>query len=407
MGRAACLLLILALSELTSVGYVGSLFRQGVDLAQALEAVRGAGLRAEVESLEDLGLSVEALAVEVGRWEDGSPVVAYLVPGRSYTLLVAQTTPGGGEGTLRIALSALAAAGVLDPSLEGPTVYGAGWLVPPAPLREWSVAELGVDPGRAPVKRGRWTLYVESPPRRRAAVVANWIDGNLSYELVREELEPLGFSVRLYGPGEAGRALIENYVTVFLGGHRAPETGPAVWPWLSDEEREELESGGVVVSVRGAAGRVVVVAAGADRTLTAEAAGMVRDALKRVEALGGEGGLVEILNSSASCLMGEPGLEAEVRGGYVLATFREVAGNPCYRHELAGYRVEERSISIELSLEMVSLEELEEEYGPPGPDLFCIQCLATVQTELSIGPLEPGVWEIAVNGESVTVEVPG
>ncbi|MDK2464298.1 MAG: hypothetical protein QI223_05960 [Candidatus Korarchaeota archaeon] len=391
-------------------GYVGSIFSGTVDAEQAMEVLREAGVRASIVNVTFpyLGGVLKLRAVEfvMGRWPDGRPLRAYIIPGRRVTLVLSETSASLDAGWLRLATSILASVGVLDPSTSvvGPLASPNNESPPEAVVR-WAELEMSIELGEkilvwkcggplgvAPTLPSLWGGV--------AAVVANEIDANISYPLLRSALEGAGLNTVLLPPERAAEALLRYPIVIFLGGHLAPGTGPAVWPFVDPTAAQELATGETprLVQVESVSGVTIVVLAGADRW---ETRGAVEEFISQgwperlATALACPGGVcVRIVSSSGSCAVGEGiGVAASVEGEYAFVTYREGGPNPCAFHVISSVSVSASSRTVEVTLAL--------ERKP----VICIQCVGVITTTLQIGPLEPGGWTIVVNGRPVSVVI--
>lgn len=392
-------------------GYVGQVFEQGIDLSEAEALARSAGLsvgRTQLDFPYAGGtLSLDALYIDLGVWPSGRPLRAYLVPGKSYSLVLSETSVSLEREWLRLAVAVLASAGILDPSIavSEPKVSPNN-VSPPQAVVEWARLELGME------LEGLGILWrcgpISGAPSLtpafagRVAVVANEIDANISYPTLEAALKERGVEVELIPPDRALEALLEFPVVIFLGGHKALSTGPIVSPFMDLDVATELETGDIdhVILSFNVGGTLVIVLAGKDRwgTLAAVEEFVESGQIDRIaSALACPTGVcVRILSSEGDCHIGPlesgGGIEVEVNGSYVYVTFVELGSTPCHSHALKTVSVQGRTIEIELELL---------EY--PG---FCVQCIGAIRTVLEIGPLDPGEWTIQVNNSTIRVVVP-
>ncbi len=379
-------------------------------MERALEALRESGVRANsVDATFPYAggvLRLRAVEFVVGRWPDGRPLRAYLIAGEQATLVLSETSTDLDAGWLRLATSILASVGVLDPRtlVVGP-LGSPNNESPPEAVVRWAELELGLEIrekvrvwrcggplGVAPTLPSLWVGV--------AAVVANEIDANISYPLLRSAFESAGLNTVLLPPERAAEALLRYPIVIFLGGHLAPGTGPAVSPFVGPTAAQELATGETprLVQVESVGGVTIVVLAGADRWETKGAVGEFISQgwpERLASALACPGGVcVRIVSSSGSCAVGEGmGVEASAEGEYAFVTYREGGPNPCAFHVISSVSVSASSRAVEVTLAL--------ERKP----VICIQCVGVITTTLQIGPLEPGEWTIVVNGRPVSVVI--
>ncbi len=393
-------------------GYVGSIFSGAVDAEQALESLREAGISASIVNVTFpyVGGVLELRAVEflIGRWPDGRPLRAYLIPGERATLVLSETSTSLDAGWLRLAISILASVEVLDPKtlVVGP-LGSPNNESPPEAVVRWAGLELGLEIGERVLvwKCGGPVGAAPALPSALvgvAAVVANEIDANISYPLLRSALEGAGLRTTLLPPERAAEALLGYPIVIFLGGHMAPGTGPAVRPFLDPTAAQELAAGETprLVLVESVGGVTIVILAGVDRW---ETRGAVEEFISQgwperlASALACPGGVcVRIVSSSGSCAVGEGrGITASVEGEYAFVTYREGGPNPCAFHVISSVSVSASTRTVEVTLTL------------QRKAVICIQCVGVITTTLQIGPLEPGEWTIVINGEQIRVNVGG
>jgi len=390
---------------------VGAIFPGGIEAEQALRALTESGINASLTNLTfpyaGGVLRLSAMEFAVGRWPGGRPLRAYLVPGHRATLVLSETSADLDAGWLGLALSILASVWVLDPRTQVAGPLGSqNNESPPEAVVRWVELEMGADlsertivwrcggpPGAPPA--------IEST-HPGAAVVANEIDANVSYPLLRGALEDAGLLAVLLPPEMAAEAILSYPIVIFLGGHLAPGTGPAVSPFLDQAVARELAAGETprLIQVRPVGGVTVVVLAGADRWET-------RAAVEEFASLGWperlasaqacpEGVCVRIVSSSGSCAVGgEGGVTAVADRAYALVTYREGAPNPCAFHAISSVSVSAPDRTVEVTLTLQRRK------------VICVQCVGVIATTLRIGPLEPGEWTIVVNERPASLTIGG
>ncbi|MDK2464365.1 MAG: hypothetical protein QI223_06320, partial [Candidatus Korarchaeota archaeon] len=336
------------------------------------------------------------------------PLRAYIIPGRRVTLVLSETSASLDAGWLRLATSILASVGVLDPRtlVVGPLASPNNESPPEAVVR-WAELEMSIELGEKILvwRCGGPVGVAPTLPSLQvgvAAVVANEIDANISYPLLRSALEGAGLRTILLPPERAAEALLRYPVVIFLGGHLAPGTGPAVSPFVDPTVAQELVTGDTprLVLVESVGGVTIVVLAGTDRW---ETKGAVEEFISQgwperlASAQVCPGGVcVRIVSSSGSCAVGEGrGVTTVVEGAYAFVTYREGGPNPCAFHVISSVSVSASSRTVEVNLAL--------ERRP----VICIQCVGVITTTLQIGPLEPGEWTIVINGQPVSVMVQG
>lgn len=330
-----------------------------------------------------------------------------MIPGRSYSLVLTETSVALESDWLRLAVAILAGAGIIDPSTTASDPAASPNNVsPPQAVVVWAQIELGLDLSErtllwrcGPIS-GAPSITLSATTT--VAVVANEIDANISYPTLEAALKAREIEVELISPEGAPQALLEFPVVIFLGGHKALSTGPIVTPFIDFDIAVELEAGDrdhVILSFN-VGGTLVIVLAGKDRwgTLAAVEEFIGGSWIDQISAIltCPAGVCVRVLSSEGDCHIGPlgpgGGMDAEVRGSYVYVTFVELGPTPCHSHALKAYSVQGRTIVIELEL-----------LDYPG---FCVQCIGAITTVLEIGPLEPGEWTIQVNNSTISVVVP-
>ena len=269
-------------------------------------------------------------------------------------------------------------------------------VVPPKPVVKWLWLERGVRVKPEILKCGAGKEFTEEL-RPAIGVIANEIDYSLSFNVLKEALEDKGAQVIYLGYGPEALAEASGYrVVIFLGGHKAPKTGPLVAPILGSEADRIFREGRVILNRSWGFGGTAFVIAGVDRYATRDAAIafikgpwmiMVEGVLglkgeTRVMLLGSSGGCSTLLKSELSVV---------VKGRSVLATYSEQRPTPCFRFVLRSYRIEGHIIRVWLDVEPTSK--------------ICVECIGAIRGELLIGPLEPGSYTLCVNGvcESFTI----
>lgn len=390
-----------------NAGYVGAIYKQGSDLDSLMEFLKVSGISSSMEvgsfnfsPYSDL--SYPSIYINLGSYEEGGCVKAYIFPGSSYTLLMVETDTDLSEAPLIYAESLLS--GYLNPELIVNVSASPNNWVPPVPLAEWSKLEKGEGLSISVYKCGFIYSRLRKPQIERVGVIANDIDYSLSFNVIREAFERRGVEVDYLGSGTRALINAQKYrAVIILGGPKAPIIGRGVIPIIG-EERKGLEERGWVIITRPWGTGIAVVIAGADRYLTRDAvkkfvSSELFERVVKVVKEGGEiksisqkKGLVELVSSFGRCGYQEgPDLSVTVRGSYAYANYSLGHANPCAKFVLRDYEVEGNRIKIELSMEETAE--------------ICVQCVGVIYANFVIGPLPPGSYELCIRGVCVQFEI--
>ncbi len=397
------ILLTLALTPLLTAtacpptgGYVGAIYSQGLSVGEVMRKLSSSIIanltKPELGVFVSGQVRLEAVILHLEPKEGG--IKAYIVPGKRYTLLLVETDKHLSRGPLIYAQSLLST--ILDASKVVVVEESQNNVIPPKPVVKWLELEKGVEIKPETLRCGASSEFKEEL-KPAVGVIANEIDYSLSFNLLKEALENEGVQVVYLGYGHEALAEASGYkVVFFLGGHKAPKTGPLVTPLIGAEADRIFKEGRVILNRSWGFGGVAFVIAGVDRYATRNAviAFVKGPWMIMVEGiLGLEGETrVMLLGSSGGCgTLLKPELNVEVKGRSILATYSEQRPTPCFRFVIRSYRIEGRTVKVWLDFESTSK--------------FCVECIGIIKGKLLIGPLEPGSYTLCVNGicESFTI----
>ncbi|MDK2373160.1 MAG: hypothetical protein QI197_07280 [Candidatus Korarchaeota archaeon] len=394
-----------------TAGYVGAIYEQRSSKSGILSYLRdsgiGRGMGLEVVKYTPYGYqgpSMESVRLTLGKYEGGGRVEMYIFPGSKYTLVMVETDAELSEAPLLYAESILS--GYLNASKIVEVLKSPNSISPPIAVAKWYGLEKGTELRTRTLKCGVVYSKFSKPISGKVGVVANEIDYSLSFDMLRDALEGRGVPVDYlgYGPDALVRAM-RYAAVIFLGGHKAPRTGPSVYPILASNISDLMGTGWIILARSWGPGGTALVIAGIDRYATREAVRrfVSSEWMDRLEAAvkagvpitsqaGGD--MVSVLRSHGSCgFIPQPSLDVSVVGRYAYAHYAQTHSNPCVRLELLRYGVEGREVTIELKK------------VPVGR--MCIACLGVVEADIRIGPLDPGSYTLCINGTCTQFMVGG
>ena len=399
--------LSLSLACPPNAGYVGAIYKQGSDLDSLMNFLKVSGISSSMEvgsfnfsPYSDF--SYPSIYINLGSYEEGGSVKAYIFPGSSYTLLMVETDTNLSEAPLIYAESLLSE--YLNPELIVNVSASPNNWVPPVPLAEWSKLERGEEISISVYKCGFIYSRLRRPQIGKVGVIANDIDYSLSFDMIREAFGKRGVEVDYLGSGTRALITAQKYrAVIILGGPRAPVTGRGVIPIIR-EERKGLEERGWIIVAKPWGTGIAVVIAGADRHLTREAVKkfllselfdqvvkVVKEG-REIKSISQRKGLVELVSSFGKCGYQEgPSLSVIVKGSYAYANYSLGHANPCAKFVLRGYKIEGNRITIELGMEETA-------------DI-CVQCVGVIYANFVIGPLSPGSYELCIKGACVPFKI--
>jgi hypothetical protein len=410
--RISVLLVVLLLLPILNIsacpptaGYVGAVYKQGISESEVISYLNESGIASKVNSgyfsfSPYFNESLRAIYVEIGFYEEGAPIKAYIFPGSKYTLLLVETDFNLNKGPLIYAESLLS--GLLSPEkIVNESGSPNNWN-PPVPYAVWSKLEKGVNLDVKVVRCGYMYSKLREPEINRIGVVANGIDYNLSFSIIKK-IEEKGLKVDYLGCSEESILKASKYrVVIFLGGHLAPITGKFVLPLLKNRSAYLEESGWLIFPGRWGTGGTFIVVAGSDRYMTRKAAEEFlkgwADIIVRMVKEGEEVSLTFnstfhiAIESHGRCgLLEESRLLLKAEGNYIRAIYEEGHSDPCSKFYIADYSVENEEIRIELQRVSTSL--------------ICVQCIGVITANISIGPLPPGSYKVCINGICGSVSI--
>ncbi len=398
MKESLLLILLLTLGTCLQVGgYIGAVYpgqvdTSGLNVTVIEEVMRFSSMFRRI--------SLTSYRFRVGSLEDGTPLFAHVIPGNGSTLILVETDYSLSETPYYKALAILAYSGALDPSRIEKVYKGLNTISPPLPLVLW-MRDQG-EPVR-PVENVCLPAKGGIKVSKGVAVVSNEIDRELSYPLLEEAFRSVGAEVTWYNGSELEKVIssMEHQVVIVLGGPLSLGSGNLSSLILGNEGDKLLKDlrEGRKSFIIHQSGKVFVLA-GTDRYATKEAVEQfIREGwpekLFKVSPVTPSGKYnLSIVKSVGSCRAAlSEGFVAYTTDHAVRIIYREGSPNPCYRHRVKSFTVDQGSREIRIELELVRTEQI------------CIQCLGSVETVLELNPAPEGEWTIIVNGYKAKIRI--
>ncbi|MGC9020588.1 MAG: hypothetical protein ACP5KE_05210 [Candidatus Methanodesulfokora sp.] len=378
-----------------TAGYVGAVYSQGITESEAMSYLNRSGIASKLNTgffsfspyFKD---GLRAIYIEIGSYEEGAPLKAYIFPGSKYTLLLVETDASLNKGPLLYAESLLS--GLLNPrNIVNESGSPNNWN-PPAPYALWIRLERGVEVKVNVVRCGFVYSRLRGPQTGRIGVIANEIDYNLSFGIIKR-IESRGVGVDYLGFNEESMIKASKYrVVIFLGGHLAPATGKFVLPLLRNKTAY-LRHNWLISPGTWGTGGIFIVIAGSDRYMTRRAAEeflmrwadfVIRAAREGAVFMEFNSTAIMMVSSGRCGILEEPELQLSSEGNYIKAVYREGHSDPCARFYIAECSMTDREIRITL--------------GRQSTSLICVQCIGVITANITIGPLPPGDYKVCING---------
>ena len=380
-----------------TAGYVGAVYNQGITEIEAISYLNRSGIASKLNTgffsfSPYFNESLRAIYVEIGSYEEGAPLRAYIFPGSRYTLLLVETDANLDKGPLLYAESLLS--GLLNP---GKIVNESGspnnWN-PPVPYAIWVRLDRGVEVHVNVVRCGFLYSKLKEPQTGRIGVIANEIDYNLSFSILKK-IESRGVKVDYLGSDEEAILRASKYrIVIFLGGHLAPETGKFVLPLLKNRTTNLTGNRWFISPGKWGSGGIFIVIAGSDRYMTRRAAeeflkGWADFVIKAVKGeavpLAFNSTVYISIESRGRCgVLEESKLLLSAEGNYIKAVYEEGHSDPCARFYIAECSISNKEIVIML--------------GRQSTAMICVQCIGVITANMTIGPLPPGNYKVCING---------
>lgn len=392
--------------------HIGVVLREHIVAEEAVGRLRDIGVDAWestiVHRTVDGGeVSFKTVVFRLGIWLPAGPMspmpieaTARIYPGINYSALKTNTTLEGSAKPLECAITLLLKAGVIhlppDPSNYMVTE---GNFMPADAVIEWARMEHGVELEQMGFRCGpsHANIMVNGfEADDEIGVVANSIDRELSLPVLDGFLHERGLTYRLY--------TMENYteglssrVLIVLGGPLAYEDVGVLSRFLlppSISEALEADSSYRVYYNAPALfkAQAIFVIAGHDRYATKAA---VEEAVSTgflsmlIDSAFG-GGMLWSYQYSCSCMFKPPGVKVEGSNGSLYISYTVETPTPCYT-PMVSLSLEGRRLLVEIELHRLNVG--------------CIQCIGYAVTTIEVLNLEPGNYEVIINGESYNVEV--
>ncbi len=416
-------IIILALAILLSPGapsascpptgsHIGVVLREHIVAEEAVGRLRAIGVDAWESTIahrtvDGREVSFKTVVFRLGIWLPAGPMsplpieaTARIYPGTSYSALKTNTTLEGSLKPLECAVALLLKAGVIhlppDPSTYMVTE---GNFMPADAVIEWAMLEHGIELERMGFRCGpsHANIMVNGfDAEDEVSVVANSVDGMVSLPVLDEYLRGRGIDYRLY--------TMENYtdglssrVLIVLGGPLAYEDVGVLSRFLLPPDISgalEADSNYMVYYNPPSMfrGQAILVVAGHDRYLTRAA---VEDAISSgflsmlIDSAVG-GGMLWSYQYRCSCTFKPAGVKVEGSSGSLYISYTVETPTPCYTPSVS-ISLEGRRLMVKIELHRLNVE--------------CVQCIGYAVTTIEVLNLEPGNYEVVVNGESYYVEV--
>ncbi len=378
--------------------HLGVIIEEALPLEEVLEKLQLIGLNARHEVIQHKlksgeYASFETVVFEFGFWlpPDSNEVQtpradARLYIGNKSMALKINTTLSGSPDPLKRALALLYEAGVITyfPK-QRDFIKTDGNKMPADVVITWAKQELDLELDQLVLRchpSGADLIVSSLMASNEVVVLANEIDAEISYPILREAFISAGLNPSLIGPEDLQQH-IDAGIIVVLGGPEAYEGVGNISEFLlqpSDSEylKKERDSYIVYVSQPFFEGQNIFVLAGSDRYNTKKAVEIfIEDFLKD---------LVEQrpfvrygFDTTHLVLTKDPEIQ-----GYPCMLFIEVFSTlrtPCYK-PVVNFQI--RDSKIEIKVEFVQLP------------VICIQVISTGDLRIYIGNLLPGDYEVTI-----------
>ena len=392
--------------------HIGVVLREASAADEVVSRLEDIGVEASIQEKalpvgSDDQAAFETVIFPLGYWLPSGPLEpekiladARIYLGDRTMALKVNTTLSGSRRPLRDALAILLLAGVIE-GLPDPEsfVQTNGNVYPPDVVVDWAMEEYGVDLEQVAFRCGpdhAEVLVQEMAAEQGAVIIANSIDASLCVPILEPALEDQGIFWSLVS-AEDFHYYSNSQLIIVLGGPDAyygiANVSRFVLPPLTSQYLRELDEATVVHPGQPSfESQVIVIIAGHDRYSTRKAvedfveSGGLEDLVEQTE-----GSRPKVFyDFSVGCFPPHPETSVEAGPGRVQILTGGTLSNPCHtilvEHDISAGK-------ISVSLQYLAIP------------VVCVECLGEATVEITLSGIQPGDYEVEVEGVSYAITV--